>query len=125
APTEHVLSRFDTLVAPATGRIGVASDMWLADDGRLWIADRINHRIVALDADGRELLSLGREGAGPGELRSPEAVAVADSGVFVLDLGNRQLQRLAFDGRLVGRTPLALQPFTPADIGARGDLALP
>src|SRR5690606_17413185 len=58
APTEHVLTRFDTLIAPATGRIGVVSDLWLAGDGRLWVADRVDHRVVALDADGRELLSL-------------------------------------------------------------------
>src|SRR5690606_6694073 len=74
-PTEHLLTRFDTLIAPATGRIGVVSDMWLAEDGRLWIADRINHRSVAFDAEGRELLSLGGEGQGPGELRGPEALA--------------------------------------------------
>lgn len=125
APTEHVLTRFDTLIAPATGRIGVVSDLWLAGDGRLWVADRVDHRVVALDADGRELLSLGGEGEGPGELRRPEALAVSDSGVVVLDFGNRRLQHLAFDGRPVGQTPLALQPFVPADVGARGDLALP
>ena len=125
APTEHVLARFDTLIAPATGRIGVVSDMWLADDGRLWIADRINHRVVALDADGRELLSMGREGNGPGELRNAEALAVSDSGVVVLDFDNNRLQRFGLDGSPAGQTPLGLPQLGPAEVGARGDVAVP
>lgn len=122
---EHHLSRFDTLVTTESGLIGVAADLAVAPDGRVWIADRVLHRVLVVDPEDGTALPIGREGAGPGEFRSPEAVAASDSAVFVLDFGNRRIQCLRADGAPVGTTRIATVVYLPADLDARGALVTP
>lgn len=66
---EHHLTRFDTLITTESGLIGVPSDVALAPDGRLWIADRVLHRVLVVDPEDGAARPIGREGAGPGEFR--------------------------------------------------------
>lgn len=120
---EHHLAQFDTLITAESGLIGVPSDIALAPDGRIWIADRVLHRVLVVDPEDGAARPIGREGAGPGEFRGPEVVAVSEAGAFVLDFGNRRVQRIALDGTNVESTPIGAVVYLPADIDGRGAVA--
>lgn len=86
-----------------TGPRGVA----VAADGRVWVSDTGNHRLVAYDPTLREQSAVGRLGSGPGEFNSPVGIAVGPSGiVFVADTGNRRVVLLERDGRYRASWPV-------------------
>ena len=82
-------------------------------DGRVWIADTGNDRIVVCDKDlSNPKLFGGKAGSGPEELASPVGIAVGPSGrVYVADSGNRRIQVLDADGKF--RTRLAFKGWGP------------
>jgi hypothetical protein len=57
----------------------------LGDDGSYYVADRGNHRVVVFDGEGDFVRAFGREGDGPGELRSPLLVEVRGDQVLIFD----------------------------------------
>lgn len=68
-------------------------------DGSLYILDRGNHRVVALNPDGSFRTEFGREGEGPGEFRTPMSLVVAPSGeIVVLDFAARGFTTFTPDG---------------------------
>ncbi len=72
-------------------------------DGRVWVSDTGNHRVVFYDANLKLLGEAGKKGKGHDELDSPVGIAVSPSGiVFVADVGNRRIQLL--DARGVFQT---------------------
>jgi PQQ-like domain len=78
------------------------------DGGLVYVADRMGRRVVAFrSADGAHAWSAGREGAGPGELRHPSAIAaIPGQGVVVADMGNARLSFLDRAGALRRELPL-------------------
>lgn len=74
--------------ATSFGRVsGLARD----DGGRLFVADDRNHRVAVFNAAGELRYTIGRQGAGPGEMPNPCCLAVDPSGrLRVRDGGNRR-----------------------------------
>lgn len=71
----------------------------IAPDGRVWVADTGNHRVVSYDALLQDRQIFGRRGTAMGEFTSPIGIAAAPSGaIYVADAGNRRIQVLAPDG---------------------------
>src|SRR5687768_4816771 len=66
--TRHTIQNFDTIASAATTTIAVVSDLAVAPDGTLWIADRANHNLVSITGGGDRQQTYGRQGSGPGEL---------------------------------------------------------
>lgn len=61
-------------------------------DGRLVVADRRGHRIVAMSEDGADWASFGGPGSGAGQLQAPAGVAVGPDGrIYVADTGNSRI----------------------------------
>lgn len=87
--------------------------------------DPILHRVLVVDPGDGTVLPISREGAGPGEFRRPEAIAISDTAVLVLDFGNRRVQRLGADGAPVGTTRVPAVIYLPAAIDPQGALAIP
>lgn len=82
------------------GPRGVAVDA----AGNVFVADTANSRIVKLDAQGREVATIGRKGTGAGEFLAPWAVAVSTQGqLHVLDQGTGWIQIFGADGKYVSR----------------------
>ncbi len=75
----------------------------IAPDGRVWVTDAGNHRVVSYDALLEDRKISGRKGTATGEFSSPMGIAVAPSGaVYVADTGNRRVQILGPDGTARG-----------------------
>ncbi len=88
--TDEVGAQRDLAVAEALGRpFYRPQTIRVGTNGRLFVLDGGNHRIVVLDARGKPLVEMGGEGQGPGELRS------------VRDLGLLGDLVLAYDDRSV------------------------
>jgi YYY domain-containing protein len=80
----------------------------VAPDGRVWVTDTGNHRVVSYDPLLQDPKSIGKRGTGAGEFTSPVGIAVAPSGlVYVADAGNHRIQVLSPAGDLVGSLPFA------------------
>jgi sugar lactone lactonase YvrE len=90
--------------------MGVTSGVTLAPDGNLWVADAGNDRYAIIGPDGEFLEYWGTRGSGPGEFRLRRSngdgysnVAFApDGGFYVVDQGNRRIQRYAPDRTYLG-----------------------
>jgi DNA-binding beta-propeller fold protein YncE len=91
-----------TPVVPSPPGLGSIAPYGVArlHDGRLVFADRLGHRIIAMNEDGSDVASFGVLGAGDGKLRAPCGVAVAPDGrIYVADTGNRRVVAVdAMDG---------------------------
>lgn len=95
AETVYTVGTFDGAPWESFGEIASVA---FGHDATLFILDRDPARIVTVDARGRYVRTIGREGQGPGELLQPADVVVfRDGGIGVLDYGKRAL--LVFDVR--------------------------
>jgi hypothetical protein len=103
--TDNPPSTFDIPLQPASPFVtlesellGQPTDLSLDGSGRLWVADALAKRVIALNPDGSLAQSIGQEGDGPGEFRSPVIVAASDSLVRVIDSRHMRVQDYAPDG---------------------------
>jgi NHL repeat-containing protein len=101
------------------GPRGIAVDK----SGNIYVADTGNFRVVKLDSSGRELLSFGKQGTGPGEFTEPWKVVISSDGnILVLDREPAWIQVYSPDGQF--RTRLAgpkMQLYSPGGIAAAPD----
>lgn len=75
----------------------------ISEDGRVWVADTGNHRVVVYDGLLQNPQKIGRKGPAPGEFSSPVGIAAAPDGrIYVADTGNRRIQILGPDGQARG-----------------------
>ncbi|MBW3634194.1 MAG: NHL repeat-containing protein, partial [Chloroflexi bacterium] len=81
-------------------------------DGITWVADTWGHRVVAVDANGALVQSIGAEmvdtGDDPagvdeagGRFFGPRDIAVSDAAIYVVDTGNERVQLFTRDGAFV------------------------
>lgn len=70
-------------------------------DGNTWVLDTGNHRLLAFDVDGRQVVEVGGRGSDPGQFDTLGFGALAvgpDDEVFVVDNGNGRIQVFGPDG---------------------------
>lgn len=76
-----------------------------AEQGPMYVLDVAEKRVVALGPDARPAARAGGPGRGPGEFFHPAGLAADGAGgVYVLDVGNRRLERFAWSGGALART---------------------
>lgn len=92
----------EVFVAP--GRLARPTGLAYDPERRwLFVTDTAAHRVLALDAAGHEVLSLGRRGTAHGEFNFPVAVALAPGDRLVVsDSMNHRVQTFTRDGRFLG-----------------------
>ena len=62
------------------------------DEGNFYVSDSDNHRIQKYDPEGKHLLTIGREGQGPGEFRSLSSPRFdKDNNLYITDWSNRRI----------------------------------
>ncbi len=97
-----------TRTANGLGPTGIT----MAPDGITWVADTWGHRVVALDANGAIVQTIGAEtvdtGDDParvdeagGRFFGPRDIAVSDDAIYVVDTGNERVQLFTRDGAFV------------------------
>ena len=70
---------------------GHVSGLLLLSDGRILVADQTTHDVRVFGTDGRHQFTIGRRGAGPGDLTRPCCLTIAADGqLWIRDAGNRR-----------------------------------
>jgi sugar lactone lactonase YvrE len=110
----------DAPVAASDEPLSAVSGLRELSDGSLLVADGLEGRLLHVAPDLDSATPMGREGAGPGEYRTPDALfALAGDSTLMVDLGNGRLATLAPDGSIVRTHPIA------ADDGPEMTIMLP
>ena len=64
----------------------------------VWVADAYNHRLQKFSRNGKSIVTLGRQGSGPGQLNVPVSLAVGPNDILhVADSENHRLVALTED----------------------------
>ena len=80
------------------GATGVA----VTNDGLVIVSEEGSHCITILDSEGRKIRSIGTQGKGRGQLRSPQGVAITSKGtILVADWDNHHIQEFTMEGDCV------------------------
>lgn len=83
------------------------TDVAVRDDGRVYVLDGVNGRVVVFTRDGERDFAFSRPGQGPGELRLPVGIAIGEGRVFVADTGNHRIAVFDLRGEFVRNISLA------------------
>ncbi len=124
-----------TRTANGLGPTGITIDA----EGRTWVADTWGHRVIAIDATGAIVQTIGGETVdlednparvdeAGGRFFGPRDIAVTDDSIYVVDTGNERVQRFSPDGTFVdawggyGTTPDRLIEPVGIAIGPDGNV---
>ncbi|WP_158278573.1 6-bladed beta-propeller [Rhodohalobacter mucosus] len=77
--------------------IGRLGQFDIDDDGQLYIADAMQHRVHVFDQSGRYLTHFGREGSGPGEFRAMGGPKFSNGYIHVYDPMMMRLSTFSLD----------------------------
>jgi DNA-binding beta-propeller fold protein YncE len=106
-------------IAPAG--VDQPSDIAIGPQGRSYLVDGVNDRIVVSDADGSLAFTFGHGGGGPGELMHPMGIDISTQGqVLIADTGNHRVQVFDLQGTFLYlfpvRTAPGEKPAAPVDV---------
>lgn len=95
-PTKAARHLLD-IVGGAAGPMAVPTDVTVGTNGRVYVVDGGNNRVLAFASNGKYLFAVGRAGHDKGEFKGPVGIgADANGRVYVADSGNNRVQ--IFDG---------------------------
>ena len=108
APWEHVTPP----LAPVDGLFRQPTDVAWDSDGNTYISDGyINSRVAKYDKNGDWVKSWGEPGTGPGQFRTPHAIAVdRNNNVYVGDRANRRIQVFDTEGKFLRMFTIDVPP---------------
>lgn len=95
------------IVGPPDAPFNMPSDAAVGQDGRLYVLDGVNHRVVVYDADGHMQFQFGSRGSELGQFAYPLGIATDPNGtVYVADSGNHRFQTFTALGKPLEAFPL-------------------
>ena len=98
-PARHV---FD-FTGQGAGGLSLPSDVAVNADGRAYVVDGGNHRVVAFDKNGKYLFAFGQKGSAAGQFRDPVGIGIDGRGrLYVADKGNHRIQIFGPEGSFQG-----------------------
>lgn len=79
-------------------KLSPAAGIAVCPQGRLFVTDEFNHRVLVYAADFSLITAIGAHGAGAGEFRYPRGIAIAPDGtVYVADAWNHRIVIIGAD----------------------------
>jgi hypothetical protein len=87
----RIVEPIGVLGIEGSGALGIVASVAVSRDGRTFVLDREDRNIKVFDRAGTVVTSIGRRGAGPGEMRTPIAVQFAGDTLVVRDQANGDL----------------------------------
>lgn len=121
--TEEIRLLYD-LTGGTAGPLALPTDVAVGVNGRAFVVDGGNHRVVAFTPTGEHLFSIGRRGSANGEFKDPSGVGIDRQGrIYVADKGNRRIQIFDAGGAFVGSFPVKSggKAVSPADVAPDAD----
>ncbi len=120
-PLGEVKHLFDLEMADEL-HMALPTDVAIGVDGRIYVVDGGNHRVIAYDRDGKHLFSIGKRGRAKGDFLWPLGIATDKNGqVYVADKSNKRIQIFDPDGTFISSF---LVRFRAGGIGTPIDLAV-
>ncbi|MBP1990960.1 YIP1 family protein [Paenibacillus eucommiae] len=93
--------------------LSAPSDVYIAADNHVYVADTGNNRIVEFDEQGKFIRSVGTN-EGEGVLNAPEGVFVSKDGmIYVADTGNKRIAKYAANGDYIRMFEKPQSPLLP------------
>jgi DNA-binding beta-propeller fold protein YncE len=95
------------------------SDVSVGPQGRIYVVDSGNRRVLVFSSTGKYLFAFGSAGNGPGELDSPVGIVATKKGrVMVADRGSSKIQIYDRDGAFVKEISAKVdgKKYTPIDV---------
>ena len=107
-PWEHVTPP----LAAQDGRYRQPTDIAWDSQGNAYITDGyINSRVVKIDTHGDWVTSFGEPGTGPGQFRTPHAIAIDNQDhIYVGDRGNQRVQVFDTEGKYLREWKIVVPP---------------
>ena len=107
-PWEHV----DPPLAHVDGLFRQPTDVAWDSQGNTYITDGyINSRVAKYDKNGDWVKSWGSKGTGPGQFRTPHAIAIdSNDNIYVGDRANRRVQLFDTDGKFLRQFTVDVPP---------------
>ncbi len=107
-PWEHV----EPPLPPIDGLFRQPTDVAWDSDGNIYITDGyINSRVAKFDKNGDWVKSWGEKGTGPGQFRTPHALAIdRNNNIYVGDRANRRIQVFDTDGKFLRMFTIDVPP---------------
>jgi len=111
----------EVLGAIAPAGVDQPSDIAVGPQGRIYLVDGVNNRIVVTDAEGTPQFTFGRSGDGAGELQHPMGIDISKQGeVFIADTGHHRIQVFNLKGGFLYMFPVKTaageKPAAPVDV---------
>lgn len=97
---------FGGLDVPEEAILSFPSDMVVSPDGKIFVSDLQENKIVVFDSDGNVIDQFGREGKGPGEFQRPRFINLEGDVLRVFDANNNRIQYFSLDGDYLNMIPL-------------------
>lgn len=89
------------------------------DEGEVFVADTVNHRIAVFNTQGGFERTIGGPGSGPGQFNYPSSVACFGNKIYVCDFYNQRVQVLDLSGKQLSVIP------SPRDRQKVGQVVMP
>ncbi len=71
----------------------------IAPNGEVFVADAFEQCVIVLNGEGLRLRTIGKRGAGLGDMREPRGLAIGGGKLYVADSGNHRIDVFALDGK--------------------------
>lgn len=83
----------------AKGDFSIPKGIAVNDQGLIFVAEALSHRVQIFSPQGQWLTTFGKKGQGAGEFSNPESLACRPEGmIYVLDRGNHRIQVFNYPG---------------------------
>ena len=100
---KDIVLEADAFIGPGTGLFNQPRNLAVAEDGSIYVADSMNHRIVHLDQEGEMINSWGGSlSDSAGQFNEPWSLSIGpDGSIYVADTWNHRIQKFTSEGEFI------------------------